>query len=404
MYITGHIEIVNDILSQKIFNNYFNKKMFSNFSRQNIIKGLRYVDIPCGIYEIENNKVLFKKRKLCNLTSLLQLYSHETRSETQIYQQHKGFFSHLHSMSTDPENNMLKIRNKIIISILGYSLLAIYDNNVFDNNPIKQPNTIWIGMIMHIITDSYSPAHTMRNKNAHYYIMKTIINDDLNKKIRLNVHEQIKVLAKQNFLYQKKHIFIQAILLEITKENNNDTIENTNKYIISQKKQLFNMYKSFKFEYNTNKLVRKMVKEIDDKDKDKDKDKQENKNTKKKEIEIEIQKEIQGDIVAFQYYEGQPLGLHNKLDFLSYIKNDTKLYKRMLSECTEYLLLYKEAIDGGDVLLFLNKVLHLLTEKTFHINTKYLQDKTNKIYYEDDSDIIKILKNNKILKYIKKKI
>lgn len=373
MYLLGHIEIINDVLSNNIFDNFFKNKG-NKFSKINLIKGLQYVDFPCGKYKIKDNKIIFQSRQICKLNNLFKLYLDKTQSESQIYQQHKGFFSHLHSMSTDPNNNMLKIRNRILISVLGYSLLALYDDNIFDENPKIQLNTIWIGMIMHIITDSYSPAHTIRDKNAHFYHIKSNNNDDDDKKIRLKVHEIIKLLARQeNILYKNSSIFIKSILSEIKKEE--EEKEYTIDYIKNQKSQLYNIYKSFKFEYDTNRLVRKKEKSVDN-------------------TIGELGHEKNGDIIAFQYYEGQPLGLHSKLDFLSYVKNNKQLYKRMVDECTEYLILYKNVVETGDVSLFLHKVLELLLEKTFHINNKYLQDKTDKIYYENNSNAVKILKKN----------
>lgn len=361
MYISGHLEILKDLFSNKVFNKNFiflNKK-YNNFSKKSMSKGIIIIDLPCDIYKIQNNHV-YTDLKLCKTYKLLSLYN-ATKTETTIWQRHNGYFAHLHSMSTDPDNSVEKIRNKIITSILGYSLLALYDTNIFNVNPIFKPNSIWFGMILHIITDSYSKAHTIRDKNAQFLYLKK---EQSNKfRTQIAVHEAIKKIAKLDLLYNSSKDFI-INLKKITKQDNK-TID----YISEQNEQLYNMYKGFKFEYDVNKLVNSNI------------------------INYPKDNNIEnyGDIINFQFYDSQPPLLHSKFDILDFVKNDKVMYSRMINECVDYLLLYKKALKTGDITTFLSDLTNLLLTRTFHINKKYLKGKTNKIYFDKDFVDIKLL-------------
>jgi hypothetical protein len=366
MYISGHLEILKDLFKNKLFTIYFNflKKNYKNFTKRNISKGMIVVDLPCDIYKIQNNHV-YTELKLCKIYKLLNLYN-TSKTETTLWQRHHGYFSHLHAMSTDPSNTVEKIRDKIINSILGYSLLALYDNNIFSSNPTFKPNSIWVGIILHIITDSYAKAHTIRNKDAKFLRLKKEKTDKF--KIQISVHEEIKNLAKLDLLYKSDEIFLIA-LNKIFKKNIK-IVEYISKFSI----QLYDMYKGFKFEYDINKLI--MTKSINIK------------------YPTDDTYDNYGDIINFQFYGGQPELLHYKFDMLDFVKNDKIMYLRMINECIEYLRLYSIALETGNIKTFLSDLKTFLLTRTFHINRKYLKDKTDKIYYDKDFIDIKLLKDS----------
>jgi hypothetical protein len=364
MFISGHLKILKDLFSTELFNKYFSflkTKNYINFNKKNTYKGIIIVDLPCDIYKIQNNHV-YTDLKLCKTYKLLNLYN-SNNTETTLWQRHKGYFSHLHSMSTDPSNNVEKIRNKIITSILGYSLLALYDTNVFDINRKFKPNSIWVGMILHVITDSYSKAHTIRNKNFEFLRVKK----EKNKfEIQISVHEEIKNLAKIDRLYKSSIDFLIDLKIKCKQDNK------TRDYIESQDIRLYNMYKGFKFEYDINKIVKS------------------NSTNYPKDDNYDNY----GDIINFQFYGTQPPLLHYKFDFYHFIKKDKIMYSRMINECTEYLILYTRALETGDIKTFLYDLTNFLLTKTFHINKKYLKDKTDKIYYDKNFVDIKLLQES----------
>lgn len=346
MFIQGHVEIIQDILDHHLPKRFF-KFIDKDKPLKNLFIGLQYPDAPCGKYEVSSTySILFKRASICELSKLFKLFSGASYGESKIFQFHKGYFAHLHSMSTDPENTVLKIRNKIINSIIGYSLLAVYDNTILSNERQIKPNLFWIGIILHMITDSYSPAHTIRDTN---YIKIKSIEKDQNLLERLQVHELIKTLAKEDKLYEKKD-FINTLL----------NLSDHKVYIRTRKSQFWKIYKVFKFEYDINKIIKK---EFD--------------NTHK--YYNKSYKEQEGDIISFQYYDNQSLLAHTQYDLLSYVQNKPHIYNRMIHECKEFLILYKKAIETKDINTFIKDVIKLLLNGTYRINKKYLKNKTDKI-------------------------
>jgi hypothetical protein len=346
MFIQGHIEIIQDILDNHLPKNFFkfiddpiDKKLLKN-----LYIGLQYPDAPCGKYEISSNhSILFKRAKICEITKLFKLFSGATYGESKIFQFHKGYFAHLHSMSTDPENTVLKIRNKIINSIIGYALLAVYDDTLLNTDRQIKPNLFWIGIILHMITDSYSPAHTIRDRN---YIKVKPVEKDKALLERLEVHELIKTLAKQDKLYEKQE-FIESLL----------NLSNHKMYIRVHKSQFWKIYKVFKFEYDINKVIKK---EFDT-----------NKSLHKS------YKEQEGDIISFQYYDSQNILAHAQYDLLSYVKDKPHVYHRMITECKALLILYKTAIETKNTPKFIKDLVKLLLNGTYRISKENLKHKTD---------------------------
>ena len=103
MFLSGHDEIFEDIC-KIIPKDYFkltDKYFF--FNKEKIIKGLHYIDLPCGIYELTKNKknLIFHSKTLCNSIKILNIINDvPTKNNNTIFQHHRGYFAHLHSMTT----------------------------------------------------------------------------------------------------------------------------------------------------------------------------------------------------------------------------------------------------------------------------------------------------------------
>ena len=354
MYVQGHIQIIDEVLEEFFNNEYFDGILEENISYKCLRDGLGILDLPCGKYEIVDDHIEIKKRKMCKITKLFNLVREVEYGENQLFQYHKGFFAHIHSMTTDPQNTVLKIRNKIFMSILGYALNSVYDNTLFTTKEFK-PNITWIGMILHCITDSYSPSHTIREKKTKVHIpKKTILNTEARRtfKFRMKLHNDIKTMAEEKRLYKSQHEFKDELCIKDA---------DCHEYLTNMRcKRIFKIYKVFRLEFDTQKQVKKVVKSI---------------NT----MRGAIGKEQYGDIKNFQSYISQPIGMHGYNDFLFKIRNKRKLYARMKRECVMLLELYKNVLKTRDVKKFLEDVLNMLHNHTYRIHEKYLDDKTNKI-------------------------
>ena len=77
MYISGHLEILNELLTYKQLSNYFNST--GKFSSKNLFDGITVVDLPCDNYVIKNNHV-FSNPKICKMLQLLDLFKNSKKT------------------------------------------------------------------------------------------------------------------------------------------------------------------------------------------------------------------------------------------------------------------------------------------------------------------------------------
>ena len=149
MYTWGHNEILEEALKKT-------KYKFTQKQLEEIKKGLRYPDFPCGSYVFDQGRIVFK-RTLC---SLIRVFRDITNNFASSYASHNGYYSVWHSMTYNPERSVHKITRDIIDQIISFLSLCFLDENT--GAVRSTPEYFWLGMALHVIMDSYSPAHTLR--------------------------------------------------------------------------------------------------------------------------------------------------------------------------------------------------------------------------------------------------
>lgn len=368
MYISGHVEIIDDIFRTcyKSKDDYFGKfDNLPNVTYDNLIVGVKIVDLPCQKYRVNHDKrfVYIRKHKICSMFKFLNFFREVEKNSGKLFQFHKGYFGHLHAMTTDPSNTVRKIRSKILTSILGYSLLSVYDFSIFDKSPSFMPNSVWIGYILHVITDSYSPAHTIRDESLGVIAIplkqKQI---DQYKEYRIEVHETIKAIARKKTIFMDKKKFKKTLIDHLNKKKFFSPFANNHPhrakfYIQTYSRSLWKSYKVFKLEYALKTKVMEMT-NID---------------------EIPNLPSKKYDIKNFQYYDSQSFVSHASYDLLSFTKSNKHLYSRMMKDCHDILRYYAEVVKTRDVTRFIKRMKKLVMTRTFRIHKRYLNNKTNLI-------------------------
>lgn len=155
MYTWGHLQILNEAL----------KLLQSSLEKEQLVqlyKGLRYPDFPCGSYHFDktNSKRMIFKDNICSLFSVFKDLNMLPNYFASSYASHNGYYSVWHSMTYNPERPVYKITRDIIDQIISFLSLAFIDENTGHVRP--SPQFFWLGMALHVIMDSYSPAHTLR--------------------------------------------------------------------------------------------------------------------------------------------------------------------------------------------------------------------------------------------------
>lgn len=148
MYTAGHEHILQEAL--KRMNNL---DMLDKHNLSILKDGLKYPDFPCGKYGIDATRSqLTFERKVCSVLGLLTDLNNVFAS---AFSSHNGYFSVWHAMTYNPARPVYKINNDILDQIMGFLSLAC--------NSEGSDQYFWLGMALHTIMDSYSPAHVLRS-------------------------------------------------------------------------------------------------------------------------------------------------------------------------------------------------------------------------------------------------
>ena len=321
MYLPGHDAIMSDILKN------LTSEERSFIDTEPLRRGLHYPDLPCGKYDIVDNKYVFMTQKTtCNLLNLLQLYDPQNNEFYEIFQSHKGILAYLHSMTPNPSFTVGDVRDTILIQICGFFILAIYDSNVFNKKAQKNPDVFWLGAILHVMMDSYSPAHAIRS--------------DVKK---ITVPPRSPYTPSRIMRKRIRDVILATIKAEMTAENGHadhgvlDTKESfaaaikdrfkgdatATAFIVQHQDQLYNSFLNFTFDTQTQKRAKYFLGKPN-----------------------VIPKAQRGkyDIRNFMYYNNQFNFYHQRKDFLFNITRNPELYKKMIDECAFVVRLFIEAV------------------------------------------------------------
>ena len=160
------------IKSSKLFDiqkkniNFNNNLNILDNDINNLIKGLFYPDLPCSYFYIKENRIKMEI-KLCSILKLGTLGKNlETSIKSQIEESHNGRYSINHSMAYDPKLTNRQVRDAIIARCI-VMLFSFFETKDF----------AFLGYIIHIIQDSYSPVHSYREEltNQEYESKKDTV-------------------------------------------------------------------------------------------------------------------------------------------------------------------------------------------------------------------------------------
>lgn len=201
----------------------FNNIIFKDEDFKKISKGLFFPDLPCAYFYIDKNGIDMMI-KLCSITKLAFLGKMtNTYVSSQLEESHNGYYSINHSMASNMDDTNEITRMEIIkrCCILAYKYLESHDYT-------------FLGYLLHIIQDSYSPGHTYRvpltepKKNismdykniiTQLKTIKNIQNFKIDDKI--NASTVTKLVYKM--LSQEKNInSIMEIVNKMSNNNEND--------------------------------------------------------------------------------------------------------------------------------------------------------------------------------------
>ena len=129
-----------------------------------LLKGLYYPDLPCASRTLRNGMVTHDKLKLCSLKRLLLFSANDHLHEA--YASHNGSMAYLHAMAPTPIVRVRDVRDSVVRQLLLLFAAGVRDDTTKDlvraSSKDSAPNIFWLGQALHVLMDSYSPAHTLR--------------------------------------------------------------------------------------------------------------------------------------------------------------------------------------------------------------------------------------------------
>lgn len=320
MYLSGHDTIMNDILDD------LTPQEKALIGGEALRRGLYYPDLPCGKYDIDGKHVFMAKKTTCNLWNLIKLYDPKNNEFYEIFQSHKGILAYLHSMTPNPSFTVKDVRDSIVMQICGFFLLAVYDRNLYKKQPEVLPDPFWLGALLHIVMDSYSPAHAIRSNPKKITIPPRSPYTPsrlMRKRIRDTILDAIRTEVKTSKI-DNQETFIER--LRVAFQHDQTALS----FIDRHNDQLYTSFLNFTFDTQ---LMRKTKKNI-------------------KVHDLSHDKPNKYDIKNFMYYNNQFNFYHQRKDFLYTITRDKHLYSKMVKECSYIVQLYLKALtsNGFDVL------------------------------------------------------
>lgn len=172
MYIPGHLQLLGealDLLSvadqQYLFNiphDHFDAvRQSSNTAEAALYDGVIFPDIPCAKRSLTKGLAIqHDKLKSCNHRKLVSVSANKF---SERYATHKGALSSYHSMAPLTSVSVQSVRDDTVKLILVLLATSLMDDTTASSSKGERLNIYWLGIALHVLMDSYSPAHTLRN-------------------------------------------------------------------------------------------------------------------------------------------------------------------------------------------------------------------------------------------------
>lgn len=387
MLIEGHIKLLKLALRSKPeLSNFFASKGNGEMSFERLISGLKYPDLPCASRSLKFDKmgsydmhVQMNSYNTCNPAILLKYLSSHVGFQKDVlseaYLSHNYTLAYLHSMTPNPNLTNGQVISNTLQFCRVMASMAIRD--ILNKDPSHRglPNVFWMGMLMHTVMDSFSPAHVFRyshynekKSNAIINVMRTVNDMALYsgyKASDLSVDVTINVLGSiaADSLDGKVHIRSDGdILVEFKKRLAATRLPGA---ILSddvrKQKQIIDMFKATY-------MYAMLTKEF--------------RNAENLKIPTGSNAAPGNGIVSFMYYNNQSHTSHLKKDTLMFIKSrhGVPYLDNVVAICAEIMELYatscKRLIDSQQKRQiqdsFVHATMNLLRTKVFFLHSAEL--------------------------------
>ena len=409
MLLDGHVSLLKEAISSRAgLKKFFSSQKDVNLSYDQLEKGVKYPDVPCakrqlkyiggkpGSYDLH---VAMQTYDTCNPMSLIKYLTKRTGFAKDVlseaYLSHNYLLAYLHSMTPNPNITNGQVLTSILQFCRIMASLAIRDVVHMERNDL--PNAFWLGILIHTITDSFSPAHTLRY--MHYPPQKIdVIRRVLKNLDRLSLHDGYKPsdLSEDVSL---------SIILEIANDvllSKGPKITNEADVLVAFRSKLVKMGLPVEM-YPTDSVMQKriihMFKTIYMYQK-LGRDIRSNDNMRAPTRDTSKADMANMGIVSFMYYNSQDHSAHIRKDTLMYIKGrygSQRYLQKIVEICADILDRYVASCK--EISTITDKAKHKVIQEAFVKGT--METLRSRVFFMHDSESLQ-LKSGANISRIKK--
>lgn len=195
MLLVGHVQILKEAIKKAGLWSFFNDSKDEFLGYKLLESGVKFPDVPCATRSVSYNKeannlkVIMENYRLCNPMDLLSKLAAKKGYKDDIFSEaylsHNFLLAYLHSMTPTPDQTTSQVLKNILQLAKVFLSLSAHDVTAKTG---PRPNNFWIGVLLHMIMDSFSPAHCMRF--GHFNESKSVSLVKLMKAMkRLNIRD-----------------------------------------------------------------------------------------------------------------------------------------------------------------------------------------------------------------------
>lgn len=350
MYVEGHKTILKDAIK-------FSNIHFTDDTIKEMKDGVIFPDLACAsiIANPSTGLLTFKKKGYCSIFKLIKILHGKAFGFSTIYQFQRGILTTLHSMSQYLELPLYIVRKHILDMTLSLLVTIAYGDYGFEPR-----SSFWLGVIIHIISDSYPKAHTIRKGFHSVPIVQT---EDLvvygkTKKARRTLNKIIQTLSYRDELYSEEHL-----IAEIQKKINVELMTPEISYYLQNKsKSIHHTYLVYKFVHQLNKTALEYRKSLE----------------LPHSIGMYNGPAQKYDILSFQAYDYQSSIYHKREDLLSAVKNDPIYTSKLIPEISKLLQLYYDFYNNKmSADIFVKSAYEHISTTTFAVSKSTARNHTS---------------------------
>lgn len=165
MFLDGHFTVLDELerADPDVYDGWPLVRSRRAFKRD-LKTGMAYPDLPCSMPHVDrtSGRVVLKVFRLCSHWQLFDMvqqsiWGSTAAKLTERYMSHLGSQSHLHAMSPDTASSADDVAYRTARQLL---VLAHRAADGAANGNRSYPS--WIGMLLHTVTDAYTPSHADR--------------------------------------------------------------------------------------------------------------------------------------------------------------------------------------------------------------------------------------------------